>query len=359
VIEYAATCDDSIIEDVFNLPPHLEETLAPFISFAEPRSGPNDNHSNEPSVEIAAPEEASKVVSGDDEELMEIETAWTLDNYHVASAEPQTMPKKSPSSALSEVLLTVNDNSESLLQYPTNLGKPTVSSSIRDRSTLNVDIDDYLVRPPMSKTDVNFTSTTSVSPSIRTTWTLDVDDHLVPQPSSQADFNFQVAYTPFTLPIGNTDGDIVVEVAPIPAPSSPSRSWTVIKQGPVLSARQPGTQPKFSRVANKRGTSVAKSNSDRNSPSPGLLVSRRPCPQAKDRNAKLTCKGGRSVPHSNAERCMTYRKKQQAKKDREDEELRTLFEQNRRLKAKEAALKNKISKLKASLLKIGLGGFSH
>jgi len=63
------------------------------------------------------------------------------------------------------------------------------------------------------------------------------------------------------------------------------------------------------------------------------------------------------VPQSNAERCMTYRKKQQAKKEREDEELRTLFEQNRMLKAKEAALKNKISKLKASLLKIGLGGF--
>jgi len=357
VIEYAATCNENIIEDVFDLPPDLEDNLDPLISLAEPNSGSNDNPSKEPPVEVATPEEASKVVSGDDEELMEIETAWTLDNYHVASAEPQTMPKESPSSALSEIPLIVNDNSEHLLQYPTNLSRPTVSSSLRNTSTLNVDIDDYPLRPPMSKTDVNFTSTTSVSPSIRTTWTLDVNDHLLPQPLSQADFNFPVAYTPFTLPIGNTDGDIVVEVAPIPEPSSPFRTWTVIKQGPVLSARQPGTQPKFSRVANKRGTSVAKSNSDRNSPSPGLLVSRRPCPQAKDRNAKLTCKGGRSVPQSNAERCMTYRKKQQARKEREDEELRTLFEQNRMLKAKEAALKNKISKLKASLLKIGLGGF--
>merc|ERR1719270_2316957 len=106
--------------------------------------------------------------------------------------------------------------------------------------------------PPMSKTDVNFTSTTSVSPSIRTTWTLDVDDHLVPQPSSQADFNFPAAFTPFKLPIGNTDGDIVVKVVPIPAPSSPSRSWTVIKQGPVLSARQPGTPAQCSGVANER-----------------------------------------------------------------------------------------------------------
>merc|ERR1712004_337497 len=144
-------------------------------------------------------------------------------------------------------------------------------------------------------------------------------------------------------------------VAPIPAPSSPSRSWTVIKQGPVLSARHPGIPAQFSGVANKRGTSVAKSNSERNSPSSGLLV--RPCPQAKDRNANVTCKEGRSVPQSNAERCMTYRKKQQARKDKEDEELRTLFEQNKMPKAKEAALKNRISKLKAALLKIGLGGY--
>jgi len=355
VIEYAATCDESIIEDVFNLPSDLEDTLDPFMSFDEPRSGSTADHSKEPSVEVATPEEVSNMVSGGDEDLLDFQTTWTLDNYLLGSADPQT--KKSPSSTFSEILLTVNDNSKPLPQYQTNLSNPTVSSSIRNTSTLDVDIDDYLVPPPISKTDVNFTSTTSVSPSIRTTWTLGVDDHLVPPSSSQADVNFPAVYTPFKLPIGNTDGDIVVEVAPIPAPSSPSRPWTVIKQGPVLSARQPGTQPQFSRVANKRGTSVAKSNSERNSPSSGVLVSRRPCPQAKDQNAKVTCKGGRSVPQSNAERCMTYRKKQQAKKEKEDEELRTLFEQNRMLKAKEAALKNKISKLKASLLKIGLGGF--
>jgi len=354
VIEYAATCNENIIEDVFDLPPDLEDNLDPLISLAEPNSGSNDNPSKEPPVEVATPEEASKVVSGDDEELMEIETAWTLDNYHVASAEPQTMSKESPSSALSEIPLIVNDNSEHLLQYPTNLSRPTVSSSLRNTSTLNVDIDDYPLRPPMSKTDVNFTSTTSVSPSIRTTWTLDVNDHLLPQPLSQADFNFPVAYTPFTLPIGNTDGDIVVEVAPIPEPSSPFRTWTVIKQGPVLSARQPDTSAQCSGVANKRGMSVAQRNGERHIPSPGL-VTRQPCTQSQDQT--VTCKGGRRVPQSNAERCTTYRMRQRAKKEKEDEELRTLFEQNRMLKAKEAALKNKISKLKASLLKIGLGGF--
>merc|ERR1712107_138888 len=286
---------------------------------------------------------------------MDFQTTWTMGNYVLGSADPRTISHHSESATLSEIPLTVDDNSKPLphYHYQTNPCKPTVSSSIRNTSTLDVDIDDYLA----PKTDVNFTSTIAVPPSIKTTWTLDVDDHLVPKPSSQADFNFPVAYTPFTLPIGNTDGDIVVEVAPIPAPSSPSRSWTVIKQGPVLSARQPGTQPQFSRVANKRGTSVAKSNSERNSPSSGVLVSRRPCPQAKDQNAKVTCKGGRSVPQSNAERCMTYRKKQQARKEREDEELRTLFEQNRMLKAKEAALRNSISKIKAALLKIGLGGY--
>merc|ERR1712107_916220 len=286
---------------------------------------------------------------------MDFQTTWTLDNYVLGSADPRTISHHSESATLSEIPLTVDDNSKPLphYHYQTNPGKPTVSSSIRNTSTLDVDIDDYLV----PKTDVNFTSTIAVPPSIKTTWTLDIDDHLVPQPSSQADFKLQASYAPFKIPIGNTDGDIVVEVAPIPAPSSPSRSWTVIKQGPVLSARQPGTQALCSGVANKRGTSVAKSNSERNSPSSGLLV--RPCPQAKDRNANVTCKEGRSVPQSNAERCMTYRKKQQAKKEKEDEELRTLSEQNRMLKAKEAALRNNISKIKAALLKIGLGGFSY
>jgi len=329
VIEYAVTCNESIIEDVFHLPPHLEDTLDPFISFAEPNNGSTDNHLKDPSFEVAAPEEASQVLSGDDEELMEIETAATLDDY----AEP-------------------------LSQHQTSPRKPNVLSSIDTTWTLDVDIDDYLVPPPKSKTDVNFKSTTSVSPSIRTTWTLDVDDQPVPQPSSQADVNFPAAYTPFKLPIGSTDGDIVVEVAPIPASSSPSRSWTVIKQGPVLSARQPDTPAQCSGVANKRGMSLAKSHGESHIPSPGLTT-RHPCAQAKDQDAKVTRKGGSRVPQSNAERCMTYRKKQQARKEREDEELRTLFEQNRRLKAKEAALKNKISKLKASLLNVGLGGFSY
>jgi len=314
-----------IIEDVFDLPPDLEDTLDPFISFAEPNSGSTDNHSKEPSFEVATPEEASQVVSGDDEELMEIETAATLDNYAAPLSQHQTSPRK-----------------------------PNVLSSIDTTWTLDVDIDDNLVPPPMSKTDV--TSTTAVSPSIRTTWTLDVDDYLVPQPLSQADFNFPAAYTPFTLPIGNTDGDIVVEVAPIPAPSSPSRSWTVIKQGPVLSVRQPGTPAQCSGVANKRGTSLAQRNSEGHVSSPGLAT-RHPCAQSQNRVVKVTGKRGSSIPQSNAERCTTYRMRQKAKKEREDEELRTLFEQNRILKAKEVALRNNVLKIKAALLKIGLGGY--
>merc|ERR1711963_1388634 len=198
----------------------------------------------------------------------------------------------------------------------------------------------------------------NVLSSIDTTWTLDadIDDNHVPPSSSQTDFNFPAAYTPFMLPIGNTDGDIVVEVAPVPAPSPPARSWTVIKQGPVLSARQPGTQAQCSEVANKRGMSLAKRNGESHILSPGLAT-RHPSAQAKDQDAKVTRKGDRSVPQSNAERCTTYRMRQKAKKEREDEELRTLFEQNRMLKAKEAALRNNISKIKAALLKIGLGGY--
>merc|ERR1711963_930027 len=170
--------------------------------FAEPKSGSTDDHSKEPSVEVATPEEAFNVVSGDNEELMEIETAWALDNYHVASADPQTISNEPQCTATTEIPATVN--AEPLPQHQTSPRKPNVLSSIDTSWTLDADIDDYLVPPPMSKTDVNFTTTT-VSPSIRTTWTLDVDDHLV----LQAEFNLPVAYTPFSLPIGNTDGDIM------------------------------------------------------------------------------------------------------------------------------------------------------
>jgi len=317
VIEYAATFDESIIEDVFDLPPNLEETLDPFISFAEPRSGSTNDHSKEPSVEVTAPEDASNVVSGDNEELMEIETAWTLDNYHVASADPQTISNEPQCTATTAIPATVN--AEPLPLHQTSPRKPNVLSSID------------------------------------TTWNLDVDinDNHVPPPSSQTDFNFPAAYSPFKIPIDNTDGDIVVEVVPIPAPSSPSRSWTVIKQGPVLSARQPGTQALCSGAANKRGTSFAKRNVERHIPSP-CLVTRQP---AQGQEQKVSRKGGRRVPQSNAERCTTYRMRQKAKKEKEDEELRTLFEQNRMLKEKEAALRNNLSKIKAALLKIGLGGY--
>ena len=349
MIEYAVTCNKSIIEDVFNLPPHLEDNLDSFISFAEPRSGSTDNHLIKPSVEVTGPEDAFNVVSGDDEELMEIETTSTPDDCAVASADPQTLSEKSPPSTLSEIPLSVNDNSDPLPQYQTNPCKPSVSPSIITTWTLDVDIDDYLVPPPKSKTEVNLTSTT-VSSSIRNTWTLDVDvdGYLVHPPLSQTDS----LTGQFTLPTrNNTDGDIVVTVAPIPAPSLPSRSWTVIKQGPVLSARQPGTPAPCSRVSHK---SLSKSNSGRQVPSP---VTRQSQTQAQGQDQTVVRKGGRRVPQSNAERCTTYRRRQKAKKEKEDEELRTLSEQNRRLKAKEAALRNNISKIKAALLKIGLGGY--
>jgi len=280
---------------------------------------------------------------------MEIETAWTLSNNLVASADPQTFSEKSPSSTPSEILLTVNDSSDPLPQHQTNPSKPSVPSSIITTWTLDVDIDDYLVPPPKSTTEANFTSTT-VSSSIRNTRTLDVDvdSYLVHQPLSQPDS----PTGQFTLPTGNnTDGDIVVTVAPIPAPSCPSRSWTVIKQGPVLSARQPGTPAPCSRVSHK---SLSKSNIGRQVPSP---VTRQSQTQAQGQDQTVARKGGRRVPQSNAERCTTYRMRQKAKKEKEDEELRTLSEQNRRLKAKEAALRNNISKIKAALLKIGLGGY--
>merc|ERR1712004_912519 len=104
------------------------------------------------------------------------------------------------------------------------------------------------------------------------------------------------------------------------------------------------------------GTSLSKRNCEGHIPSPGLAT-RHPCTHSQNRVVKVTGRGGSSIPQSNAERCTTYRMRQKAKKEKEDEELRTLFEQNRMLKAKEAVLRNNNSKIKAALLKIGLGGY--
>merc|ERR1719167_1188587 len=116
-----------------------------------------------------------------------------------------------------------------------------------------------------------------------------------------------------------TDGDIpiVVQVALAPIPTQSLRTQTVIKQGPVLAKR--------------------------------LLTTRAQCSVGSTRVKK--------VPKTNAERCALYRIRQKTKKQDGDKELRSLEDNNRALKAKEAALRNKVKRVKEAALRMGLGNY--
>jgi len=147
-----------------------------------------------------------------------------------------------------------------------------------------------------------------------------VASYIVPPPQPKITCNnLQTSvYSPvgnsFSLPV-NTDKGIplVIEVAPMP-PYAPSRSQTVIKQGPTLASRFPTRQ--IAPVSERRGKKVAKTN---------------------------------------AERCQVYRSNQKTRREQQDEELRMLDLKNRTLKAKEVALRNKVKKLKEAVFRTGLG----
>merc|ERR1712061_552712 len=132
-----------------------------------------------------------------------------------------------------------------------------------------------------------------------------VASYIVPPPQPKITCNnFPTpVYSPvgnsFSLPV-NTDKGIplVIEVAPIP-PYAPSRSQTVIKQGPALASRFPTRQIAPVSERSPRGKKVAKTN---------------------------------------AERCQVYRSNQKTRREQQDEELRMLDLKNRTLKAKEVAL---------------------
>jgi hypothetical protein len=117
---------------------------------------------------------------------------------------------------------------------------------------------------------------------------------------------------PFSIPVSiNTNGDVsfVVQVAPIP----PTRSQSVIMQGPVLVARLSTTQAHCGQARAKR------------------------------------------VAKTNAERCELYRKRQKSKKEEGEEELTMLADKNRALKAKEAALRIKVQRMTEAVRRMGLG----
>jgi len=163
---------------------------------------------------------------------------------------------------------------------------------------------------------------------------LAVDDYLVPPPPLPQTFSNHLptpVCPPFSIPVNtdggvvctysiNTDGDVplVVQVATIP-----SRSQSVIKQGPALAAR--------------------------------LSTSQAHCRQAM--HTTVGSPRGKKVAKTNAERCELYRTRQKSKKEKGEEELRMLDAKNRALKANEAAIRKKVQRMKVALLRMGLGNF--
>ena len=160
-----------------------------------------------------------------------------------------------------------------------------------------------------------------VSMDNETMFTLEADNNRQtppPQPEAFSNTTLAPVCDAFNIPI-NTDGDIpiVVQVALAPPPTPSLRTQTVIKQGPVLAKR--------------------------------LLTTQAQCSVGSTRVKK--------VPKTNAERCASYRIRQKTKKKDGDEELRRLEDKNRALKAKEAALRNKVKRMKEAALRMGLGNY--
>merc|ERR1712233_279196 len=159
---------------------------------------------------------------------------------------------------------------------------------------------------------------------IVTTRHLDADDYIVPQPETLSNNNLTPVCGVFNILV-NTEGKnpLVVQVTPPPIPTPPLRSQTVIKQGPALAKR--------------------------------LLTTQAQCKQAMQTN--VGSPKVKKVAKTNAERCALYRIRQKTKKKDGDEELRRLEDNNKALKAKEAALRNKVKRVKEAALRMGLGNY--
>jgi len=165
------------------------------------------------------------------------------------------------------------------------------------------------------------------------TWRFSVDDYVVPPPKPQQILSNNLPPTTvYSIPVNNdggvvwpsftlnTVGDVplVVQVDQIPP-----RSQSVIMVGPGLAP--PGLSPIQAHCKEINYTSVGS-------------------PRAKK-------------PKTNRERCELYRKRQKTKKEKDEEELRMLDAKNRALKAKETDIRNRVQRMKAALLRMGLGNY--
>jgi len=198
---------------------------------------------------------------------------------------------------------------------------------------------------------------------IDTTWDLDVpsprpetppsniygllDDYIVPSPKPETFSNtlLTAVTPPFSLLV-NTNGDPtpVIQAPLIPTGPSKSLRASVIMQGPALANKPLTTQSQYGNAGVK--------NTIGDIP---FVIQVTPIPVQV--SPAPSAPRGKKVPKSNAERCQVYRKRQKTKKEKDEEELRQLDAKNGALKAKEAALRNKIRRIKEAARRIGLGNY--
>jgi len=150
----------------------------------------------------------------------------------------------------------------------------------------------------------------------------------------------------FSIPDNTNGGNPPVVLT---GPSG-SQRVSVIMPGPALANKPLTTQPKHGKPMNP-----SVENTGGNDPfviqvTP-IKVQISPAPSA------CSAPRGKKVPKSNPERCRDYRNRQKTKKEKDEEELRQLDAKNRALKAKEAALRNKIRRIKEAARRMGLGNY--
>jgi len=281
--------------DVSELPSFAEEDfLEAFLPNVASRSQPgSENIPDEVPSNGVAQEETPTGVSNVQEEPMDIETTWDPD---APSSQPET-------------------------------------------STLDIHglLDDYIVPPPQPKV-------LGIAQKETSTGVSHVEANVnvpPPQPETFSNTLLTAVTPPFSIEV-NTNGDpnpdVVQKVSPIPTGPSKSQRVSVIMQGPALADMDTS-------VGNTKGCVP-------------FVIQVTPLPvQISPAHSAPSAPRGKKVPKTNPERCQAYRNRQKIKKEKDEQELRKLDAKNKVLKAKEAALRNKIREIKEAARRMGLGNY--
>jgi len=300
--------------DVSELPSFAEEDfLEAFLPAASSSQPSLENIPSEVSSHGAAQqEETSNGVSNVQEELMDIETTRDLD----VPTPPQ------PETSASDIHGLLDD-------YIVPSPQPTVHGVAQKETSTGV--------PQVANVNV-----LPLQPEVSSKIVGLLDDCLVYSPNPET---FTAVTPPFSLLV-NTNGDpthVAQQVSPIPTGPSKSQRASVIMQGPALAEKQP-----------QYGKPMDTSEGNTVGDAPFVIqvtpipVQISPAPSAPR---------GKKVPKTNPERCQAYRNRQKIKKEKDEDELRQLDTKNKALKAKEAELRDKISKIKEAARRMGLGNY--